>query len=183
MALTRRELLVGCAGLIGAGLFTACDYRPKTWEERLIEEGRKVEANIARFGIKNNDWNPLVDLGQLTEEQKLKLGLNPPDNGFFVEESVAGIASVNFVLATKDSEGRDNFTKLWVPRSRINHVTPVEDENPQIKPVFDLARFITSKNWQFSITVHTDLTGYLNTPDALKAVALLGNPASLKFSR
>lgn len=158
------------------------------WNSMLTEQGKKVEAEMAEVGIRNNDWHKLVPFEQLTDNQRTALGQDLPSSGFFLTTENSGKKIITFLLLAEKKDGEKIILKLSAPDSLIKNATFTEDAAPEAKLTFDLAKFIDysirppgnlARKGVFTITKYQDPRDYINTPQAITGVEFKGSKESL----
>ncbi len=158
------------------------------WNSMLTEQGKKVEADMAEAGIRNNSWYKLVPFEQLTDNQRTALGQDLPSSGFFFTTEDSGKKIITFLLLAEKKDGEKTILKLSASDSLIKNATFTEDTGPEAKLTFDLAKFIDYSikpkdpiydRGVFTITKYRDPRDYINTPQAITGVEFKGSKESL----
>lgn len=176
--LTRRTFLTGLAALIIPGCGPA---RKTDWNSMLTDQGKKVEADMAEAGIKNNGLHKLVPFERLTNNQRTDLGQDLPSSGFFLTTEASGKKIITFLLLAEGKNGK-TVLRLNVPDSLIRNVVFREDGAPEAKLTFDLAKFINyspselpNKGRVFTIAKYPDPRNYINTLGAITEIEIRGD--------
>lgn len=155
------------------------------WTANLEKQGKRVEADMAEVGINNNGWYDLIPFGTLTPEDREKLGMELPESGYFALKKGETGVNLTFLIAIRQKNDTDRMVSLTVPAGKVMGTSTTDGSVPQIKPTFDLAKFITFTagrdrngfviNGEFAITKHDDPITYLTAPGALTGIELRAN--------
>lgn len=189
---TRRAVILAGAVFIGsilviAGCGVAADRavsEQKNWKSMLEEQGTKVEQDLASVGLMG--YRPLVSLNRLSEEKRQLIPSLPPTGYLFAEETPAGV-NVRFLWPAGSEQG--DSLLVTVPYKLVRDSIFLENSVTSAKITFDLAKFISYQlvsdrnpryqRGQFTLTRYDDPMNYLNTPNAIIGVDIIGNRDNL----